>query len=265
MTDNKPELIKEQSAKGKSIIWIIVFLLFVVIAAVLYINFQFNYKFVGIDQKISELNNAKQVSNVTKTVYPKQQIVEQPDKPDEPAPKSNQNNFYAQLFEFTQDFYLMKENIDKGNDFSIQALELSKYDFASTELKNNISQLISLGTQNISINLLQAEFRKLIPSLYKTESSDLGLFSLKSHILIRAIGERALKKDGLDRDVFLIEYYLAQNNLKQVAEIIKNLSGDAPELSIFIEHVNNRLAIQDNLNNIEMILLNSSNSVIESR
>jgi hypothetical protein len=262
MTDNKQELIKEHSAKGRTIIWIIVFLLFVVIAAVLYINFQFSYKFVGIDQKISELNNAQQVSNIIKTVYPNQQIVEQSDKP---VLENNQNNFYVQLLKFTQDFYLMKENIDKGNDFSIQALELSKYDFVSTELKNCISQLISLGAQNISTNLLQEEFHSLIPSLYKKESMGSSFFSLKNRVLVRAIGERALKQEGLDRDVFLIEHYLIQGNLKQVAEIIKNLSIDVPELNVFIEHVNNRLAIEDNLKNIEMILLSSSNSMIEGR
>lgn len=263
MIDNEPELIQEQSTKGKSIIWIIIFLLFVVVVAVLYINFQFSYKFVGIDQKISELNNAQQVANITtKKIYSKQQMVEHSD---EAVLEKNQGDLYVQLFKFTQNFYLMRENVDKGNDFSIQALELSKYDFASTELQNSISQLIALGPQNISINLLQAEFHKLIPSLYKKESTNSSFFSIKNHVLIRAIGERALKQEGLDRDVFLIDYYLAQNNLKQVAEIIKNLSVAVPELNIFIEHVNNRLAIQDNLNNIEMMLLNSSNSIIESR
>ena len=155
----------------------------------------------------------------------------------------------------------MKLDAEKGNDFTAQILELNQYASIFPEIKPNLDNLIHLSPQNKAVSYYKLAFHNLIRDLYK-KSDDYRFFNLSNYFFVRSIGERALKSDGLDRQVFLIEQALNQNNLQLAGEYLQELSLDIASLNKFKIDIKNQLVIQDALDNIEGILLNKSNSNI---
>ncbi len=265
MTDNDNQTkIKMPSNK----LWLVYTLLIlgIGILVALYINFQLTYKFNGISKKISELDsNRIKITSLSKA-YPVEKDSPSTEKKLEESAQEEKPQLASclNLNNFLQDFYIIKLNAEKGNDFSAQALELSKYTILSSELKQPIDNLINLSTRNKDINYFKVSFNYLIRDLYK-QSSDSKFFNIKHYIFIRAIGEKALKNGGLDRQIALIEQALNNNNLQEVDEYLQTLPQDILSLNNFRIDVKNQLSIQDSLKQIETILFDKQNDMTVSK
>ena len=265
MTDNDNQSkIKMPSNK----LWLVYTLLIlgIGILAALYINFQLTYKFNGISKKISELDsNQIKITSLSKA-YPAQEEAQSTEKKlEEPSQEKNpQLASCLNLNNFLQDFYIIKLNVEKGNDFSIQASELNKYMILSSELKQPIDNLINLSTKNKEINYFKLSFNHLIRDLYK-QPSESKFFNLKDYVFVRAIGEKAIKNGGLDRQIALIEQALNNNNLQEVDEYLQELPQDIISLNNFKIDVKNQLSIQESLKQIETILFDKRNDMTVSK
>lgn len=232
----------------KPLILIMLLICFISLIA-LYINFQFSYKFSGINQKISELN-LKQEKIITLSKNTAPIIMQQPVEIDER--KENYSNICnLDIGKFIQEYYLMKTIAQKGQDFSTQALALKQHPSLPENLKESINNLIKIAPNNKNIHTLKHHFNILIRSLYKSPTNT-SLFNLKDFFFVRKIGQRALNDNDLDSQIFQIQQALEQNNLIKVSKILQIIQHDA--LNNFRLEIETQLVIKENFEEIEEIL-----------
>lgn len=266
MTDNNRSKVEIKSSSSKLWVVYIMLVLGVGILVALYINFQLTYKVDDINQKISKLDsNQKKANDFSKNSSPIKKDIPSTKKVINSQPKEKEplSDPYLTLYNFIQDFYIMKERAEKGEDFTIQLLDLKRYTILSDELKQHLNRLLNLAPNNKKKDYFKLSFNKIIRTLYQ-RTHDSSFFNINDYIFIRPIGERAIENGGIDQQIVLIEQALIQNNLQKVDDHLQNLPKDLKSLTIYKSNVKNKLEIQDRLSQIEAILLNKQNSNIVS-
>lgn len=266
MTDKQNKIaIKPSSNK----LWVVCIMLILGggILVALYINFQLTYKVDDINQRISKIgSNQKKVIELSKNPHPIQKELP-PTKETinvQPKEKESLSDPYLALYDFIHDFYKIKSIAEKGKDFTQQLLDLKHYTISSEELTQHLDNLIDLASCNKQINYFKLEFNNIITTLYQ-QPSHYSFININDYIFIRPIGERAIENGGIDKQVALIEQALSQNDLEKVDEHLQDLPQDINSLNHFKVNVKKKLAIQDELNKIEEILLNKQNINIVSK
>ncbi len=261
---------------NKTFILSLLFIFGIVVLVLLYVNFKFTYQFSGINQQIAELDsNQLELKSVSEQLLSSKNQLYNPIDPSKaalPTVVTQQGQPCQALLHFTQDYYQMRMQAELGKNFSSKLLELNEYVVSIAEITNNLSALTSLSSKNIEDIYLVEEFNKLVRNLYINEySNSLWRNYLKKLIFIKPIGERAIEKGGMDKEIILAEYAFAQKNFVDANTHLENLSkyleaDDLKKLQEIQLALQNKLAIKEAFINLDRLLAKQYNcSIVVSK
>ncbi len=249
---------------NKSFVLSLFFIFGIVVLVLLYVNFKFTYQFSGINQQIAALDsNQSELKQVSEQLLSsKSQVSNLTNAPIVALPvvATQQEQPCQALLHFTQGYYQMRLQAEQGENFNSKLLELNEYVVSIVEINNNLSALSSLASKNIEDSYLADEFNNLVRDLYGNEySNSLWRNYLKKLIFIRPIGERAIEKGGMDKEIILAEYALAQKNFIDANSHLENLSkyleaGNLRKLQEIQLILQNKLAIKEAFISLDQLL-----------
>lgn len=282
---NKQSFEDSAAPRKKARLILMVLILGLAVLVSLYIHFQTSYQ--SPDDSIREQktpSSQTMIANLTQKKLPSEQqtpstflspIVtsQQNEQPTTPESSSNQNQSISpckslqpcsNLLQFIQEYILLKNAVNNGEDISNQINNLNKFSINSDPLKQNIVDLLKYSRSNRNYKYFQDKFKTLIKPIYKN-SKYFFTIDLKDYILIRKIDDRALQNEDLDKTVFLISQSLDNNNLLYAHENLEKLPSDLNLINIFKQEIQDQINIETSTNNIENILLNNSDCAIVSK
>ncbi len=160
---------------------------------------------------------------------------------------------------FIQEYYSLKLIASQGADFTPQLLELAKYDVKIDKIKGLISKLLILSSVNRSEDYLKNQFQQIIKEIYAANSK--GSF-FNNMIFIRAIGDKALKKEGIDKYVELSVRALLNKDLVLALQSMGLIPNSTEALNHLKIEIKNKLIIKDILNEMDQLFINNLNCKI---
>jgi hypothetical protein len=251
--DNKEVIHKENKTMILSKKFFGVGLVFgLIILAFLYMNFNFTYQFRG---------NEAAVIDKAEEVFPKQREVIEKKTIIEPVTQKREESVSCtSLLDFVKDYYKFRLQLESGNNFSKELLALSHYKISSSEISQHLSNIVVLAPNYKYKGYFNLRFNSLIKDIYDMSQHQqsflhryLGKY-LQQLIFIRPVRERAIRNDGIDMNIALVEESFNRNDLLKAKIYIAKLTDNLESLKILQLDLENQILINDNLSALDRII-----------
>jgi hypothetical protein len=223
-----------------------------IILAFLYMNFNFTYQFRGNESAV--MDKAEEVLVKQHEVMEKKTIIEPV------IQKREEKVSCTSLLDFVKDYYKFRLQLDNGNEFSKEIAALSHYKINSSEINQYLSNIVVLAPNYKYKGYFSLRFNSLIKDIYDMSQHQqsflhryLGKY-LQQLIFIRPVGERAIRNDGIDMNIALVEDSFNRNDLLKAKIYIAKLPDNLESLKVLQLELENQILINDSLSVLDRLI-----------
>lgn len=257
---------EKEHNKG-NLVNILVLLVGVISLILLSMNFISNYKFVSITNPISYREPIQEIKNND----PPKLEIEASSTSGTTEEKINvvtkiEDKCYNYLT-FLQEIYNLRPLIEKGDNYSHIMTSITQYSLSNNIIQDNLDILSSNASLNMPKDYYLDQLRNSIKSLYKeANQSDYKIANFLSNLFfIRAIGERAIAKGGIDMAIYESEQALIKHDFTKALKHLNDINSKIQDFNQLKEQIAARVNMENAFQQIEKLLLEKVDCSIVSK